>query len=640
MTTETSNSVKYYIHTKDNKWVISETNDPGIIQLMTNLKVQLQTQINAKNEKKSYWFLSNETFNNIKHTLDASGYTLFVPMPKEPTAAFKVQSASKTQPDIKALQEFNPIKYPAVAQRNPKAASEFAQNHTYSISEFTKQFKASISAIFPLMIWVQGEVTDFRSNKGNVYLTLVEHIDNGTEKGDNYALDAAIWKNTFNSFLARIQAGSLPQIKNGEKIRVCGVIDFYPPSGKLSFIIKDIDDTFAEGEFIKQKERVWNELKKLNLHENNLHLPMPMLPLRLAIFTGVQTQNSDEAAGWGDFNKIVSASGFPFQITTFPVAVQGINVEPSFLKAFDALEIIGTHNFDLAIILRGGGSTPDFACFNNLNIARRVAMMPLKFIIAIGHEKDRCVLDEIAMRTATPSEAAEKLCKICTELVVSLGKYRDSVSNLALNRMTEEKHRVSQLASSCAALALKKKSSAETQLLNLKSNLNQTAQNRLSDYKSNIQQLTSELKFAGTQTCNNAKNQLIALQTTASVNAHAFCNMHLQKLMLMHSALGNSAHNRIHAEHALLGQISSLVIERTKAAKEKQNTELENLKFRLDALNPESILKRGFVMISDKDGNRISSVQDVTKKDKIHIRMIDGKITATVSDVLPDTDNT
>ena len=53
----------------------------------------------------------------------------------------------------------------------------------------------------------------------------------------------------------------------------------------------------------------------------------------------------------------------------------------------------------------------------------------------------------------------------------------------------------------------------------------------------------------------------------------------------------------------------------------------------LDALSPKKLLKRGFALITDDEGNSIYSVKSVKEKDKILVQLSDGEITAKVDNL-------
>jgi exodeoxyribonuclease VII large subunit len=57
-------------------------------------------------------------------------------------------------------------------------------------------------------------------------------------------------------------------------------------------------------------------------------------------------------------------------------------------------------------VLRGGGAQADLAWLNEYEIARAITHMPMPVMVAIGHERDQTILDEVAHQSIhTPSKA-------------------------------------------------------------------------------------------------------------------------------------------------------------------------------------------------------------------------------------------
>ena len=54
---------------------------------------------------------------------------------------------------------------------------------------------------------------------------------------------------------------------------------------------------------------------------------------------------------------------------------------------------------------------------------------------------------------------------------------------------------------------------------------------------------------------------------------------------------------------------------------------------RLETVNPFSVLKRGFAVVSGEDGQRLVSKQQVKKGQNVYIKLNDGGFTATVTGV-------
>ena len=53
----------------------------------------------------------------------------------------------------------------------------------------------------------------------------------------------------------------------------------------------------------------------------------------------------------------------------------------------------------------------------------------------------------------------------------------------------------------------------------------------------------------------------------------------------------------------------------------------------MNALSPQTLLKRGFALITDKSGKSIYSVKSLREKDKLLVKLADGKIIAEVDSI-------
>src|SRR5574344_2313568 len=81
-------------------------------------------------------------------------------------------------------------------------------------------------------------------------------------------------------------------------------------------------------------------------------------------------------------------------------------VEKSIISALNTIyEKID--DFDVVVIIRGGGATSDLSGFDTFDLAENVAQFPLPVITGIGHERDDTILDLISnTRVKTPTAAA------------------------------------------------------------------------------------------------------------------------------------------------------------------------------------------------------------------------------------------
>ena len=128
---------------------------------------------------------------------------------------------------------------------------------------------------------------------------------------------------------------------------------------------------------------------------------MPLLPQRIAVIS------SATAAGYGDFCHQLQHNprGFYFRTELFPALMQGNQVEESVLAALDAVNA-RVDEFDVVVIIRGGGATSDLSGFDTYLLAAACAQFPLPVITGIGHERDDTVLDSVAHTRVKNSDSS------------------------------------------------------------------------------------------------------------------------------------------------------------------------------------------------------------------------------------------
>ncbi|MBO4408608.1 MAG: exodeoxyribonuclease VII large subunit [Clostridiales bacterium] len=66
---------------------------------------------------------------------------------------------------------------------------------------------------------------------------------------------------------------------------------------------------------------------------------------------------------------------------------------------------------------------------------------------------------------------------------------------------------------------------------------------------------------------------------------------------------------------------------------EQTASDINQVKVRLDALNPGNVLKRGYSYVCDKDGNAIESVEKVSRGDNVNIVLSDGTLLSEIKDI-------
>lgn len=303
------------------------------------------------------------------------------------------------------------------------------QNRSVSLSRLlgriTELFEEQIT---PHEVWVRAEVSSYtkRSN-GHHYFDLVEQRD----QVQIARCRAVIWRGNADAMKVRNGMDISTHLEDGREI-LCLARAVYHPVFGLSLQISEVDPNFALGEVEKRRRESIARLKKEGLLELNRCLPLPIVIQKIALIA------AEGSAGLADITSQLKSNryGYQFEIQTFYATVQGKDSSSSILKAYQEVD---TSNFDVIVLIRGGGASLDLDSFNEYQVNAALAQSPIPFIVGIGHETDRTVMDEwAAVSLKTPSavgawiveRAREFDIHISTIFQQVLETYRDVLENV------------------------------------------------------------------------------------------------------------------------------------------------------------------------------------------------------------------
>lgn len=268
---------------------------------------------------------------------------------------------------------------------------------TYSVSQLCGEIRDFLGEAFS-SVWVVGEAQRVRpSARGHFYFELIEKGERDEIVGK---MEAVIWKNDFLR-VRRLLGSSGQQIADGMQIRVRGSLDFYGPGGRLQLCVKDVDPAFTLGLLEQRRRETLAALAAAGLMERNRALPLPELPLTIALIT------SHGSAAYHDFLSGLQESGYGFRVLFVHASVQGRDAEREVVSALKSLAGLP---IGLAAVIRGGGSRSDLAVFDSRVIAEAIAHAPFPVLAGLGHEIDRSIADMVAHTSfKTPTKVAEFL---------------------------------------------------------------------------------------------------------------------------------------------------------------------------------------------------------------------------------------
>ncbi len=219
---------------------------------------------------------------------------------------------------------------------------------------------------------------------------------------------------------------------------------------------------------------------------------------------------------------------------------------------------------DTIIIGRGGGSIEDLWSFNSEKLARKIYECPVPVISAVGHETDFTICDFVSDLRAPTPSAAAELA------VPDIMDLKRQLGNVV-----RKMENILSLRISSYRLAVEKCS---------KNRVLQSPLNLVDDKRLYTERLRERL----------------------CVNMQRIIDNRMKKLS--------------NAEIELYGDIRYIY--------EKRRTDYVRLTAKLEALNPMSVISRGYSAVFDEDGVLVKSIDNVKIGDRLNLNVSDGVIVA------------
>ena len=392
-------------------------------------------------------------------------------------------------------------------------------------------------------VFLKGEISNFKGHTtGHLYFSLKDE----TSKINAIMFSRNASKLTFKPV-------------DGTKVLVMGRIGVYEASGSYQIYVEDMQED-GVGNLYIAFEKLKEKLALEGLFDSKYKKTLPKYPTRIGVVT------ASTGAAIKDILSTIKRRYPICETILFPSLVQGEYAAPDIVRNIKRAE---THNLDLLIVGRGGGSIEDLWAFNEEIVARAIFECSIPIISAVGHEIDFTIADFVAdHRAPTPTGAAEMAVPDISEL----SKY---ISQLKIRLVESIRKQV------------------------------------------NYQQLyLDSLKSSFV-----IKNPMIMFDNRR------------QKLDLLLSNVIDSMNIYITKENHRLDKIKeSYVIKNPKLLYEDKKSNLVNIIDKLELVNPLNVLKRGYT-VTYVDDKVVSSINQVKKNNNISVRFKDGVVNCVVDDI-------
>ncbi len=293
-----------------------------------------------------------------------------------------------------------------------------SKEHVFTVSELSEYLKSVVSN---KKVKVSGEVSQPKLSNGHLYFTL---------KDDTNNLKSIIWK--FKNI-------NKDEVVEGQKITLECKLDFYGGSGSLNLIVEKIITNEGQGELFIKYEKIKKQF------ESKGYFDIARKKSLVPVLSNILIITSASGAALQDFIYNLENNKSKVNYDIVDVVVQGVDCPGNICEILTqgkADEI----DYDLVVIMRGGGSFADLFGFSQPELIQAVYDFHLPVLSAIGHQVDNPLLDLVAdISTPTPSLAAQFIVDHNKKYLKKLQLVRDDVQSELLDQITEQQAQYAKL---------------------------------------------------------------------------------------------------------------------------------------------------------------------------------------------------
>lgn len=413
--------------------------------------------------------------------------------------------------------------------------------------------------------YVSGEISNFkRHSSQHLYFTL---------KDEKSRIRAVMFagRARFLKFLP----------EDGMKVVLQGSIGVFDRDGQYQLYVEDMQPD-GIGALYVAFTQLREKLEREGLFSSQRKRPLPAFPRRIGVVTSLT------GAVLRDIYSTLKRR-YPYaSIVVAPAMVQGVEAAPTIVRAIEALVLFAQRQspLDVIIVGRGGGSLEELWPFNEEAVARAIAACPIPVVSAVGHETDFTICDFVAdVRAATPTAAAELVAPHINELRAGLRQAEERALGALRWRLSDQKRQFVHL-SQISVLR------EPTRFLN-------------------VQRQHLDFLEAGVK-------QMVLKPTQVARKRFVHLTDRLYR---------SDVPNRVLKTRLQVDALHTKVLQNSRATLFAQNSQLERFVVALEALNPLTVLKRGYSVVYRLHGDKVvTSSRDVRSGERLRIRMSDGTL--------------
>jgi exodeoxyribonuclease VII large subunit len=288
----------------------------------------------------------------------------------------------------------------------------------FTVSEINKAVKQFLEGTMTFKnLHIQGELSNVTYYKsGHLYFTL---------KDDKSTVKCAIFKYLYK--------GVPSDLKEGDQVKIVGNASLYEQTGSYQIIADSLEKTNKLGSLYEKLEETKKKYLEKGYFDSSIKKEFPRIPINIGVVT------AETGAAIRDIINTTHKRYKNVNIYLYPTKVQGVGSAKEIEHAIDYFNKVnanGELDLDLLIVGRGGGSIEDLWAFNEEPVIEAIYRSELPIISAVGHEIDNLISDLVAdRRAATPTQAAEILIPLKSDLIAELDSRKNTLNKFLQNKL-------------------------------------------------------------------------------------------------------------------------------------------------------------------------------------------------------------
>lgn len=364
--------------------------------------------------------------------------------------------------------------------------------------------------------------------------------------------------------------------ENGAQVEVCALPTIYEARGEFQLGVETMRRA-GLGALYEAFERLRRKLAAEGLFDEGRKRELPGFPRAVGIVT------SPAAAALRDVLATLRRRMPSIPVVLYPAPVQGEGAGDKLAQAVRTAS--SRAEVDVLIVCRGGGSMEDLWEFNSEALVRAVAQCSMPVVCGVGHDTDYTLIDFVAdVRAPTPTAAAALATPDREELLAQLS---DTAASLVL-----------------------------------------AARRLIEDQMQRLDYLSKRLLHPGQriETCRDELSHLAARLQQAK-------RSQLDRLVLRLDALRSALRSQRPDVARWRGRCDELTLRLRNGGRalldDKRRT-LEAVRANLDHLNPESVLSRGYSIVTRQDGLIVRDSAELDVGAAVDLRLARGRAGARI----------